>query len=67
MKVHRLHARSFVLLALVVAALGVAAGIAQGSGPASPGQGQGPQTYTIGLLGDMPHNAPGKADYPALP
>src|SRR6266403_3754537 len=30
------------------------------------GRGRGPQKYTIGLFGDMPYNALGKAQYPAL-
>jgi hypothetical protein len=42
------------------------AGTAQGSGPASPGQGRGPDTYTIGLFGDMPYNALGRSQYPNL-
>jgi hypothetical protein len=47
------------------AALVAYAGVAQGSGPASPGKGRGAERYTIGLFGDMPYNAQGKAEYPA--
>jgi hypothetical protein len=54
------------LLAVVALALAAYAGIPHGSGPASPGQGNGPETYTVGLFGDMPYNAQGKADYPYL-
>jgi hypothetical protein len=69
MRLVKPRARSLVLVAcaaLAVVALSAYASIAQGSGPASPGQGGGPQTYTIGLFGDMPYNAQGKADYPYL-
>jgi hypothetical protein len=60
--------RKLTLVAIVaVAALAVAAvGVAQGAGPASPGQGRGPETYTIGLFGDMPYNALGRSQYPNL-
>jgi hypothetical protein len=57
---------SFAVLAAAVLAVGVYAGIAQGGGPSSPGQGRGPETYTVGLFGDMPYNARGKAEYPNL-
>jgi hypothetical protein len=56
----------------VAAAAGAAAaavlfaGMAQAGGPASPGQGRGPETYTVGLFGDLPYNAPGRSQYPAL-
>jgi hypothetical protein len=43
--------------AVVAAALGVQAGLASGAGPAA---------YTVGLFGDMPYNALGKTQYPAL-
>jgi hypothetical protein len=52
------------LAATLAAGLGIYAGMAQGS--ESPGQGGGPEAYTIGLFGDMPYNAQGKADYPYL-
>ena len=42
--------------ALVVIAGAVFAGLAHGAGPASPGQGHGPDTYTIGLF-DTSYNA----------
>jgi hypothetical protein len=58
------------LVAVVVAATAVAAavsaGIASGAGPTSPGQGRGPETYTIGLFGDMPYGALGRSQYPNL-
>jgi hypothetical protein len=56
-------------LAVAAAAIAVAAavaGLAHGAGPADPGNGRGPSTYTIGLFGDMPYNALGKAQYPNL-
>jgi hypothetical protein len=62
--------RAVAALAATVAAAALAfaayAGLASGAGPASPGQGRGPDTYTIGLFGDMPYNALGKSQYPAL-
>jgi hypothetical protein len=62
----RLRGRSLLLVAFAAVALGAYASLAQGSGPTSPGQGTGPETYTVGLFGDMPYNAQGKADYPYL-
>jgi hypothetical protein len=50
--------------AAVAAAIFVA--IAHGAGPVSPGQGRGPENYTIGLFGDMPYNALGRLQYPNL-
>jgi hypothetical protein len=56
--------------AAVVSAAAVAtvilAGAASGAGPASPGQGRGPERYTIGLFGDMPYGALGRSQYPNL-
>jgi hypothetical protein len=52
--------------AVAAAAVGVSAGLAHGAGPATPGQGQGPNAYTIGLFGDMPYNALGRQQYPNL-
>lgn len=54
--------------AIVAAALAtaVSVGTASGVGPASPGQGRGPETYTIGLFGDMPYGALGRTQYPNL-
>jgi hypothetical protein len=66
MRSFRLPGRPLLLVALAALALAAYAGIAHGSGPASPGQGNGPETYTVGLFGDMPYNAQGKADYPYL-
>ena len=61
----RLRRRVLALAAVAIAtlAVGVSAGLA-GSGDEGPGH--GPQRYTIGLFGDMPYNAQGKADYPYL-
>ena len=51
--------------AALVLAAGVTAALAgRGDDPAS--QAGGPDSYTIGLFGDMPYNAQGKADYPFL-
>lgn len=54
----RTRTRTLALVAVLAAAVGVYTGIAQG--------GEGPETYSIGLFGDMPYNAQGKADYPFL-
>ena len=62
----RAYAALAATAALAAAALGIYVGMANGAGPASPGQGRGPDTYTIGLFGDMPYNALGKAQYPNL-
>jgi hypothetical protein len=51
--------------AALVLAVGVTAAMAARGGD-SPSQAQGPDSYTIGLFGDMPYNAQGKADYPFL-
>src|SRR5262245_6742306 len=48
-------------------AAAVAAGIAYaGTGPTSPGHGNGPQSYTVALWGDMPYGTMGRAQYPNL-
>ena len=58
---------AFVIAAAVAAvAVGAYASLASGAGPTTPGQGKGPDTYTIGLFGDMPYNALGRAQYPNL-
>ena len=44
----------------------IPAGAASGAGSASPGQGRGPERYTIGLFGDMPYGALGRSQYPNL-
>ena len=64
MEPHWLSRRVLALAVVLAAGLGIYAGIAQGS--ESPGQGGGPEAYAIGLFGDMPYNAQGKADYPYL-
>jgi hypothetical protein len=57
---------SFRTLAAAAAAAAVFAGLAfAGTGPTTPG-GQGPETYTIGLFGDMPYNTLGRSQYPNL-
>jgi hypothetical protein len=63
-----MRARTLTVLAVLALAVlaAVAVGVAEGAGPASPGNGRGPQTYTIGLFGDMPYNALGKSQYPNL-
>ena len=53
--------RILAVLAAAASLTAVVAAIAHGAGPASPGQGRGPETYTIGLFGDMPYNALGLA------
>ena len=55
-----------VLITVAAVAAAVFVGIASGAGPASPGQGRGPETYTIGLFGDMPYGALGRSQYPSL-
>jgi hypothetical protein len=57
-------AAAAVAVCAVAAALFV--GIASAGGPTAPGQGRGPDTYTIGLFGDMPYNALGRSQYPNL-
>src|SRR5882757_2635367 len=57
-------ARAMVAGAMVATVAFVA--FAQGPGPASAGEDHGHETYSIGLFGDMPYNALGKAQYPAL-
>ncbi len=65
----RRRAAYVVLAAVVAAALAAGAyvGIANGAGPPpTPDHEHENQTYTIGLFGDMPYNALGKSQYPAL-
>lgn len=47
----------------IAAAIALAAGVSVGG---AAGTANGPEKYTIGLFGDMPYNAYGKADYPYL-
>jgi hypothetical protein len=59
--------RSLVLMLTAAAtAAAIFVGIAYAGGPASPGQGRGPEAYTIGLFGDMPYGALGRSQYPSL-
>jgi hypothetical protein len=55
-----------VLTGAAALAVALSGGIASGAGPTSPGQGRGPETYTIGLFGDMPYGALGRSQYPNL-
>jgi hypothetical protein len=64
-----MHVRARLALSLAtvaVAAVAVCVGIAQGSAADASLNAEGPQPYTVGLFGDMPYNAQGKADYPFL-
>ena len=59
--------RMLALAALCIAVLGIVAGIAQGSNRANSSKSnEHGGSYTIGLFGDMPYNALGKAQYPEL-
>jgi hypothetical protein len=58
--------RALGVLAVALVGAVAATAIASGAGPASPGQGRGPETYTIGLFGDMPYNTLGRSQYPSL-
>ena len=69
-----------VAVALVAVAAGVWTGIASGAGKATSAKsrghdrlgggpdrfGRGPERYTVGLFGDMPYGALGRAQYPNL-
>ena len=68
MTVSMLRTKPALVAAAILAVLAAAAGVnaARGAGPTSPGQGSGPARYTVGLFGDMPYNAIGKAQYPNL-
>src|SRR5262249_61146794 len=54
------------IVATAALAAVISAGIASGAGPTSLGQGRGHGKYTIGLFGDMPYGALGRAQYPNL-
>jgi hypothetical protein len=54
------------LAALAAATFGIYVGLARGSAGEDSPKGDNSDTYTIGLFGDMPYNAMGKADYPFL-
>src|SRR5262245_47769911 len=58
--------RRVAAFAAVAALAAIVGGVAYAAGPTSPGQGNGPQTYTIALWGDMPYGASGRAQYPNL-
>src|SRR2546421_12483344 len=53
-----MRSRTLALLATAAGAVAVYAAL--------PASAAGPESYTIGLFGDMPYNAQGKADYPFL-
>jgi hypothetical protein len=59
---------STVVAATAAAAVAAAifVGTASRVGAAGPGEGRGPDTYRIGLFGDMPYNALGRSQYPNL-
>src|SRR5882672_10484246 len=61
-----LSRRMLALAALAAAALGIYVGLARGSAGEDSPKSTDSATYTIGLFGDMPYNAMGKADYPFL-
>jgi hypothetical protein len=50
----------------VLVLAGAYAGLAKASNEHDGSDRRGPDTYTIGLFGDMPYNALGRAQYPAL-
>jgi hypothetical protein len=60
-----LSRRMLALAAIAAAALGIYVALAGGSAAEASPQSDS-ATYTIGLFGDMPYNAMGKADYPFL-
>jgi len=63
----RLSRRMLTLAAAVAAVLAVSVTAATANNRGDfPSQTRGPDHYTIGLFGDMPYNAQGKADYPYL-
>jgi hypothetical protein len=67
MTFRKLGDRRLVAVLVTAAAIAVVSvGIASGAGPASPGQGRGPEAYTIGLFGDTPYGALGRSQYPSL-
>jgi hypothetical protein len=61
-----LSRRMLALAALAAGALGIYVGLARGSAVEDSPKSTDSATYTIGLFGDMPYNAMGKADYPFL-
>jgi hypothetical protein len=54
------------VIAATVLAAAAYVGRADDSDKDSTDRGRGPESYTIGLFGDMPYNALGKAQYPYL-
>jgi hypothetical protein len=62
----RLSRRVLTLAAATAAVLAVSVTAAMANRGDFPSQTRGPDHYTIGLFGDMPYNAQGKADYPYL-
>jgi len=65
-RIARPRAGTIATALVLAAAAAIYVGVAQGAGPASPGQGRGANTYTIGLFGDMPYNDLGRSQYPNL-
>jgi hypothetical protein len=62
--------KAIVVVAFSLFVLGLDGALADGGASSSQGDkreaGQGPRNYTIALFGDMPYNALGKRQYPAL-
>ena len=58
--------RAVIAVTVVMTVAAVYAGHAKGSDDDDWRDGRGPDTYTIGLFGDMPYNALGRSQYPAL-
>jgi hypothetical protein len=62
----KLRRRALTLAAAAAAVLAISASAAPADRGDQPSPARGPDQYTIGLFGDMPYNAQGKADYPYL-
>jgi hypothetical protein len=65
-RISRRRLAAFAAVGGVLVALAVYVGAAQSSSSSGHRKGKGPQRYTIGLFGDMPYNAQGRAEYPNL-
>jgi hypothetical protein len=62
----RLSVRPVTSLAVLTLMSAIPIGLARGESPAAAGPDRGHEHYTIGLFGDMPYNALGRAQYPNL-
>jgi hypothetical protein len=58
--------RALVLAASAIAAAAMCVGVVRGNEHEHEEHGRGPAAYTIGLLGDVPYNTLGRAQFPAL-